>query len=99
MLRNNVFTLKKFRNRIDGYVTRVGIYLGMIFTLEKFRNLMGERSRVGIPVMSKNYWNKLEERVPVVKTGKIEIGKFYNFKAEMMQFLKNWVAQKTNQLL
>ena len=49
--------------------------------------------------MSKNYWNKLEERVPVVKTGKIEIGKFYNFKAEMMQFLKNWVAQKTNQLL
>lgn len=96
MLRNNVFTLKKFRNRIDGYVTRVGIYLGMIFTLEKFRNLMGERSRV---VMSKNYWNKLEERVPVVKTGKIEIGKFYNFKAEMMQFLKNWVAQKTNQLL
>ena len=96
MLRNNVFTLKKFRNRIDGYVTRVGIYLGMIFTLEKFRNLMGERSRV---VMSKNYWNKLEERVPVVKTGKIEIGKFYNFKAEMMQFLKNWVAQKTKQLL
>lgn len=57
---------------------------------------MGERSRVA---MSKNYWNKLEERVPVVKTGKIEIGKFYNFKAEMMQFLKNWVAQKTNQLL
>ena len=96
MLRNNVFTLKKFRNLIDGYVTRVGIYLGMIFTLEKFRNLMGERSRV---VMSKNYWNKLEERVPVVKTGKIEIGKFYNFKAEMMQFLKNWVAQKTKQLL
>ena len=96
MLRNNVFTLKKFRNLIDGYVTRVGIYLGMIFTLEKFRNLMGERSRV---VMSKNYWNKLEERVPVVKTGKIEIGKFYNFKAEMMQFLKNRVAQKTNQLL
>ena len=96
MLRNNVFTLKKFRNRIDGYVTRVGIYLGMIFTLGKFRNLMGERSRVA---MSKNYWNKLEERVPVVKTGKIEIGKFYNFKAEMMQFLKNWVAQKTNQLL
>ena len=57
---------------------------------------MGERSRVAI---SKNYWNKLEERVPVVKTGKIEIGKFYNFKAEMMQFLKNWVAQKTKQLL
>lgn len=89
-----IFTPGKLRNLADEY-GKIVISLGNIIVYTtKIRNLLDEHGRVGILVMCESCCSELEKRVLVVKYGKIEIGKFHNFGAEIMQFLKNWVVQK-----